>query len=103
MKIGVLGSGSVGHVLAAGFLQHGRAVAVGSRSPEKLADWGKQHPGAMTGTFTHTAAFGELMSSPSREARPRKLFASPAPAISAARSSSMPATRSPIHLQRMAF
>ena len=61
MKIGVLGSGAVAQVLAEGFLQHGHAVAIGSRSPEKLADWGKQHPRATTGTFAHTAAFGELI------------------------------------------
>ena len=36
MKVGVLGSGGVAETLASGFLKHGHAVKVGSRSPEKL-------------------------------------------------------------------
>ena len=61
MKIGVLGSGMVAKTLATGFVKHGHQVMIGSRSPEKLADWAAENPKASTGTFTDTAAFGELI------------------------------------------
>jgi len=37
MKIGVIGSGDVGQVLASGFLKHGYEVVIGTRDPVKLA------------------------------------------------------------------
>jgi predicted dinucleotide-binding enzyme len=61
MKVGVLGSGDVAKVLAAGFLKHGHTVTVGSRTPEKLADWVAKNKGASTGTFAQAAEFGELL------------------------------------------
>lgn len=61
MKVGILGSGDVGKTLAAGFLKHGHEVTIGSRSPEKLAGWAAENPGAKTGTFEQTAAFGEIL------------------------------------------
>ena len=61
MKVGVLGSGDVAKTLAGGFLKHGHAVKVGSRSPAKLADWAEQSKGGSTGTFAEAAAFGELV------------------------------------------
>jgi 8-hydroxy-5-deazaflavin:NADPH oxidoreductase len=39
MRIGVLGSGDVAKVLGSGFLKHGHEVTIGTRSPEKLAEW----------------------------------------------------------------
>jgi predicted dinucleotide-binding enzyme len=61
-KIGVLGSGKVGEVLADGFLKHGHAVMRGSREPGKLAAWKAGAGGdASTGTFAQTAAWGEVM------------------------------------------
>jgi predicted dinucleotide-binding enzyme len=49
-RIGVLGSGNVGTVLANGFLKHGYAVVRGSREPAKLGDWLEQAgPNARTG------------------------------------------------------
>src|SRR2546427_6953305 len=60
MKIGILGSGAVAQALAAGFLQHGHQVMLGSGTPSKLADWAAQHPGAKTGSFADAAAFAEL-------------------------------------------
>ena len=60
MKIGVLGSGDVGKSLARGFLQRGDEVMIGSRSPEKLADWARQSK-ARAGTFEETARFGEML------------------------------------------
>lgn len=38
-KVGVLGSGDVGKVLAAGFHRHGYDVLIGSREGGKLAEW----------------------------------------------------------------
>jgi len=61
MKIGVLGSGDVAKVLAGGFLKHGHEVTIGSRTPEKLADWKAQNSSGSTGTFADAAAFGELL------------------------------------------
>jgi predicted dinucleotide-binding enzyme len=61
MRVGVLGSGVVAQVLAAGFLKHGHDVVIGSRDPEKLADWNAKNPGAARGTFAEAAAFGEAV------------------------------------------
>ncbi|HTL52215.1 MAG TPA: NAD(P)-binding domain-containing protein [Planctomycetota bacterium] len=61
-KIGVLGSGVVGQVLADGFLKHGYTVMRGSRDPKKLAEWkGKAGAKASTGTFAETAKWAELV------------------------------------------
>lgn len=61
-KVGILGSGSVGDALAAGFLAHGHAVRRGTREPGKLAGWaaaaGSQ---ASVGTFEDAARFGDLV------------------------------------------
>jgi 8-hydroxy-5-deazaflavin:NADPH oxidoreductase len=61
MKVGVLGSGDVAKVLAAGFKKHGHEVKMGSRSPAKLADWIAQNAGISSGTFAEAAKFGELV------------------------------------------
>jgi predicted dinucleotide-binding enzyme len=61
MKIGVIGSGVVGKTLAAGFLKHGHQVTIGTRNPDKLADWAAQNPAAFVGSFTEAAAFGEVI------------------------------------------
>ena len=61
MKIGVLGSGVVAQVRAAGFVKHGHDVMIGSREPDKLSDWNAQNPQAGRGTFAETAAFGEAI------------------------------------------
>lgn len=59
-RVGVIGSGEVGRVLADGFLRHGREVMRGSRQPAKLADWRKGAGArAFTGTFEETARFGD--------------------------------------------
>ncbi|MFP5230821.1 MAG: NAD(P)-binding domain-containing protein, partial [Acidobacteriota bacterium] len=39
MKVGVLGSGTVGQTLAAGLVKHGHEAMIGTREPAKLADW----------------------------------------------------------------
>lgn len=61
MKVGVLGSGIVGKVLAAGFAGHGHEVLIGSRSPELLADWLRENPGVGSGYFADAAAFADLV------------------------------------------
>ena len=61
MKVGVLGSGDVAKALASGFLKHSHEVMMGTRTPEKLADWAKQNPAGSTGTFAAAAGFGQLL------------------------------------------
>jgi predicted dinucleotide-binding enzyme len=61
MKVGVLGSGGVATTLASGFLKHGHQVMLGSRTPDKLADWAAQNPGGAVGTFAETAGFAEAV------------------------------------------
>ncbi len=59
-RVGVLGSGQVAQVLAAGFKKHGFDVKIGSRDPAKLADFGKAQ-GVGTGTFAEVAAHAEFV------------------------------------------
>ncbi len=61
-KIAVLGSGTVGQVLADGFLRHGHEVMRGSREPAKLSAW-KSTAGAKAraGTFADAAGWGEIV------------------------------------------
>ena len=61
MKVGVLGSGDVAKSLAAGFLKHGHEVMLGTRAPNKLADWIAQNPKAKTGAFADSAQFGDVV------------------------------------------
>jgi 8-hydroxy-5-deazaflavin:NADPH oxidoreductase len=61
MKVGVLGSGTVGQTLAAGFLKHGHDAMIGTREPSKLADWQKKNPRAKVGSIDEAAAFGEVL------------------------------------------
>lgn len=62
MKIGVIGSGMVGQVLADGFLKHGHEVLRGSRDPNKLAEWtGKAGPKAKAGSPAEAAQYGDVV------------------------------------------
>ncbi len=61
MRVGILGSGDVGKVLATGFLKHGHAVMIGSRAPDKLVEWGQKNPGGRIGSFDETAKFAEAV------------------------------------------
>ena len=61
MKVGILGSGDVGKTLAAGFLKHGHEVMIGTRTPEKLAQWAQQNPRGRIGSFSEAASFGETV------------------------------------------
>ena len=57
-RYGVLGSGQVGQVLAKGFKKHGYQVMIGSRTPAKLAEFGKAS-GIATGSFADVAKWAE--------------------------------------------
>ena len=59
-KIGVIGSGVVGQVLAGGFVKHGFETMIGSRDPDTLAKWAGPS-GVRTGTFGETARFGDIV------------------------------------------
>jgi predicted dinucleotide-binding enzyme len=63
MKVGVLGSGTVGKTLASGLIKHGYEVTLGTRAPqqEDVASWAATAPGASTGTFRDAANFGDLL------------------------------------------
>lgn len=62
VRVGVLGSGDVGRVLAAGFAALGHDVKIGSRDPEKLRDWGKAAGTHVSlGTFADAARFGDIV------------------------------------------
>ncbi len=62
MRVGVLGSGDVGKVLARGFISLGHEAKIGSRDPEKLAEWvNAAGKGASAGTFDEAARFGDLI------------------------------------------
>lgn len=61
MKIGILGSGDVAKSLAAGFLKYGHDVKLGTRAPDKLADWQKKNPQAGAASLSDTAKFGEVV------------------------------------------
>jgi len=59
-RFGVLGSGQVGQTLARGLGKHGYQVMIGSRTPAKLAEFGKAS-GIATGTFAEVAAWAEAL------------------------------------------
>ncbi|MCZ7585113.1 MAG: NAD(P)-binding domain-containing protein [Deltaproteobacteria bacterium] len=64
MKVGVLGTGDVGHALGNGFIALGHEVKMGARDAanEKAAAWAKAAGDkASHGTFADAAAFGELI------------------------------------------
>ncbi len=61
-KVGIIGSGAVGQVLANGFAKHGYQVMVGTNNPAKHADLKQKTGGkAEVGTFEATARFGEIL------------------------------------------
>ena len=64
MKIGVLGTGMVGHAIGTKLVQLGHEVKMGARSAtnEKAAAWAQASgAGASQGTFASAAAFGEIV------------------------------------------
>jgi len=62
VKVGVLGSGDVGKSFARAFAAVGHEVMIGSRSPEKLAEFvAGAGAGVRSGTFEEAAKFGDLI------------------------------------------
>lgn len=64
MNIGILGTGDVGKVLAAGLKAVGHDVMIGSRDPASgnLTEWLRPSGrGVQAGTFSQAAAFGEVI------------------------------------------
>jgi len=61
MKVGILGSGAVAKALAAGFMEHGHVVMLGTRHPAKLEDWDWKNRGGLVGSFADAAQYGEAL------------------------------------------
>jgi 8-hydroxy-5-deazaflavin:NADPH oxidoreductase len=63
MKIGIIGSGIVGQVLAKAFLSEGHEAMLGTRntSKEEVVKWKKDNPNGQVANFEETAKFGELL------------------------------------------
>lgn len=63
MKVGIIGSGQVGRVLAGGFLKEGHQVMLGTRniSKDEVVKWQKENPGGLLGSFQETAQFGDVI------------------------------------------
>jgi 8-hydroxy-5-deazaflavin:NADPH oxidoreductase len=61
MKVGLLGSGDVAKVLAAGFIKHGHSVMMGTRDRPKLESWAAENPAGRIGNFADAAAFADLV------------------------------------------
>jgi len=61
MKVGIFGSGEVAKTLAAGFMEHGHVVMLGTRDPKKLEDWDWKTRGGIVGSIADTARFGEML------------------------------------------
>ena len=63
MKVGILGSGVAGQVLAKAFLTEGHQVMLGTRntSKEEVVKWKKENSSGQVGTFTDTAKFGNIL------------------------------------------
>ncbi|MBN8836517.1 MAG: NAD(P)-binding domain-containing protein [Sphingobacteriia bacterium] len=63
MKVGILGSGIVGQVLAKAFNAEGHQVMLGTRNilKEEVVKFKNANAAIAIGSFTETAAFGELL------------------------------------------
>ncbi len=61
-RVGVIGSGVVGRTLAAGFVSHGHVVTLGTRNPEKLAEWNEgAGAGVAIASVEEAARAGEIL------------------------------------------
>lgn len=63
MKIGIIGSGLVGQVLAKAFVKEGHSVTMGTRntSKEEVVKFRNENIAISIGTFSDTSKFGELI------------------------------------------
>ena len=60
-RIGVLGSGMVGRVLATGFMDHGHTVIIGTRNPQKLDEWLERHDDGKAGSPAEAASGSDII------------------------------------------
>jgi predicted dinucleotide-binding enzyme len=63
MKVGIIGSGIVGRILAKAFLTEGYSVMLGTRNinKEEIIKWKKENETGLLGSFQETAQFGEII------------------------------------------
>lgn len=63
MKVGIIGSGIVGRVLATSFLEESHEVMLGTRdiSKKEVVKWKKENKNGALGSFQETAQFGEII------------------------------------------
>jgi len=63
MKIGIIGSGIVGRVLATSFLKEGHQAMLGTRNinKEDVLKWKSENRNGLLGSFQETAQFGEII------------------------------------------
>ena len=60
-KIGILGTGMVGQVLATGFLKHGHEVIIATRNPAKVADWLDKNPTGKVGSHKEVGTWADII------------------------------------------
>ncbi len=60
-KIGILGTGMVGQVLASGFLKYGHQVTIATRNPDKVADWLDKNPEGKVGSHKEVGAWADII------------------------------------------
>ncbi len=63
MKVGIIGSGSVGQTLAKAFTNEGYEVMLGTRNTSKpeVIEFNKNNPNIKIGIFNSVASFGEII------------------------------------------
>jgi 8-hydroxy-5-deazaflavin:NADPH oxidoreductase len=61
MKVGIIGSGEAARALGAGFVGRGHDVVLGTREPDKLADWAAEHAPVRIAGVPEAAAHGEVV------------------------------------------
>ena len=63
MKVGIVGSGIVGRVLATGFIKEGHEIMLGTRniSKEDVIKWKNENRNGLLGSFQEAAQFGEII------------------------------------------
>jgi predicted dinucleotide-binding enzyme len=63
MKIGIIGSGPVGRVLAKAFLSEGHEAMIGTRDIKKaeMVKWQQENPSGRLGSFEEAAAVGDII------------------------------------------
>lgn len=59
MKIGIIGTGVVGQQLAVDLFNLGHEITIGTRDPQKLAEFSQRHPDVKLGDNAEAARFGE--------------------------------------------